>query len=156
VLLETETDTERREKVLAARFRDTEREFAGVGLTKLIVDVYLLVASYCMPVCVKEKKKNRTVHYCLLAKTEPKTGLLRVGPKATRAPFLHGAPSGQTRSGSIAHSTLKESSCSSSFSFFLLTLFSSSVLYPAFRNAYVSICCFLIWFGRDRNKFFPS
>jgi hypothetical protein len=33
VLLETETDTERRENVLAARFRDTERESAGVGLT---------------------------------------------------------------------------------------------------------------------------
>jgi hypothetical protein len=32
VLLETETDTERRETVLAARFRDTERESAGVGL----------------------------------------------------------------------------------------------------------------------------
>jgi hypothetical protein len=32
VLLETETDTERRENVLAARFRDTERESAGVGL----------------------------------------------------------------------------------------------------------------------------
>jgi hypothetical protein len=31
-LLETETDTERRENVLAARFRDTERESAGVGL----------------------------------------------------------------------------------------------------------------------------
>jgi hypothetical protein len=35
VLLETETDTERRENVLAARFRDTERESAGVGLTML-------------------------------------------------------------------------------------------------------------------------
>jgi hypothetical protein len=33
VLLETETDTERRENLLAARFRDTERESAGVGLT---------------------------------------------------------------------------------------------------------------------------
>jgi hypothetical protein len=33
VLLETETDTERRENVSAARFRDTERESAGVGLT---------------------------------------------------------------------------------------------------------------------------
>ena len=32
-MLETETDTERRENVLAARFRDTERESAGVGLT---------------------------------------------------------------------------------------------------------------------------
>jgi hypothetical protein len=32
VLLKTETDTERRENVLAARFRDTERESAGVGL----------------------------------------------------------------------------------------------------------------------------
>jgi hypothetical protein len=32
VLLETETDTERRENLLAARFRDTERESAGVGL----------------------------------------------------------------------------------------------------------------------------
>ena len=32
-LSETETDTERRENVLAARFRDTERESAGVGLT---------------------------------------------------------------------------------------------------------------------------
>ena len=32
MLLETETDTERRENVLAARFRDTERESAGVGL----------------------------------------------------------------------------------------------------------------------------
>jgi hypothetical protein len=32
VLLETETDTERRENVLAARFRDTERHTAGVGL----------------------------------------------------------------------------------------------------------------------------
>jgi hypothetical protein len=32
VLLETETDTERRENVLAARFRDTERESTGVGL----------------------------------------------------------------------------------------------------------------------------
>jgi hypothetical protein len=32
VLLETETDTERRENVLVARFRDTERESAGVGL----------------------------------------------------------------------------------------------------------------------------
>jgi hypothetical protein len=32
VLLETETDTERRENVSAARFRDTERESAGVGL----------------------------------------------------------------------------------------------------------------------------
>jgi hypothetical protein len=32
-LLETETDTERRENVLAARFRDTERESAGVGLS---------------------------------------------------------------------------------------------------------------------------
>jgi hypothetical protein len=32
VLLETETDTERRENVFAARFRDTERESAGVGL----------------------------------------------------------------------------------------------------------------------------
>ena len=31
-MLETETDTERRENVLAARFRDTERESAGVGL----------------------------------------------------------------------------------------------------------------------------
>jgi hypothetical protein len=31
-LLETETDTERRENLLAARFRDTERESAGVGL----------------------------------------------------------------------------------------------------------------------------
>ena len=31
-LLETGTDTERREKLLAARFRDTERESAGVGL----------------------------------------------------------------------------------------------------------------------------
>jgi hypothetical protein len=38
VLLETETDTERRENVLPARFRDTERESAGVGLmyTKLV------------------------------------------------------------------------------------------------------------------------
>jgi hypothetical protein len=35
VLLGTETDTERRENVLAARFRDTERESAGVGLTSL-------------------------------------------------------------------------------------------------------------------------
>jgi hypothetical protein len=34
VLLETETDTERRENVLTARFRDTERESAGVGLRK--------------------------------------------------------------------------------------------------------------------------
>jgi hypothetical protein len=34
VLLETETDTERREKLLAARFRDTERESAGVGLRR--------------------------------------------------------------------------------------------------------------------------
>jgi hypothetical protein len=33
VLLETETDTERRENLLAARFRDTERESAGVGLS---------------------------------------------------------------------------------------------------------------------------
>jgi hypothetical protein len=32
VLLETETDTKRRENVLATRFRDTERESAGVGL----------------------------------------------------------------------------------------------------------------------------
>jgi hypothetical protein len=32
VLLETETDTERRENLLAARFRDTERESTGVGL----------------------------------------------------------------------------------------------------------------------------
>jgi hypothetical protein len=32
-LLETETDTERRENLLAARFRDTERESAGVGLS---------------------------------------------------------------------------------------------------------------------------
>jgi hypothetical protein len=32
VLLEMETDTERRENVLAARFRDIERESAGVGL----------------------------------------------------------------------------------------------------------------------------
>jgi hypothetical protein len=32
VLLETDTDTERRENVLAARFRDTERQTAGVGL----------------------------------------------------------------------------------------------------------------------------
>jgi hypothetical protein len=39
VLLETETDTERRENVLAARFRDTERESAGVGLsiTKVVL-----------------------------------------------------------------------------------------------------------------------
>jgi hypothetical protein len=29
---ETETDMERRENLLAARFRDTERESAGVGL----------------------------------------------------------------------------------------------------------------------------
>jgi hypothetical protein len=36
VLLETETDTERRENVLAARFRDTERESAGVGLTAAV------------------------------------------------------------------------------------------------------------------------
>jgi hypothetical protein len=35
VLLETETDTERRENVLAARFRDTERESAGVGLMSI-------------------------------------------------------------------------------------------------------------------------
>jgi hypothetical protein len=35
VLLETETDTERRENVSAARFRDTERESAGVGLSPL-------------------------------------------------------------------------------------------------------------------------
>jgi hypothetical protein len=34
-LLETETDTERREKLLAVRFRDTERESAGVGLRLL-------------------------------------------------------------------------------------------------------------------------
>jgi hypothetical protein len=45
VLLETETDTERRENVLAARFTDTERKSAGVGLTverqpKLIVLLY--------------------------------------------------------------------------------------------------------------------
>ena len=33
MLLETETDTERRENVLAARFRDTERHTAGVGLS---------------------------------------------------------------------------------------------------------------------------
>jgi hypothetical protein len=32
VLLETETDTERRENVSAARFRDTESHTAGVGL----------------------------------------------------------------------------------------------------------------------------
>jgi hypothetical protein len=38
VLLETETDTERRENVLAARFRDTERESAGVGLRVTSVD----------------------------------------------------------------------------------------------------------------------
>jgi hypothetical protein len=37
VLLETETDTERREKLLAARFRDTERESAGVGLSKWLL-----------------------------------------------------------------------------------------------------------------------
>jgi hypothetical protein len=36
VLLETETDTERREKLLAARFRDTERESAGVGLSMTV------------------------------------------------------------------------------------------------------------------------
>jgi hypothetical protein len=35
VLLETETDTERRENLLAARFRDTERESAGVGLRRM-------------------------------------------------------------------------------------------------------------------------
>jgi hypothetical protein len=34
VLLETEPDTERRENVSAARFRDTERHTAGVGLMK--------------------------------------------------------------------------------------------------------------------------
>jgi hypothetical protein len=33
VLLETETDTERRENVSAARFTDTESHTAGVGLT---------------------------------------------------------------------------------------------------------------------------
>jgi hypothetical protein len=33
VLLETEPDTERRENVSAARFRDTESHTAGVGLT---------------------------------------------------------------------------------------------------------------------------
>jgi hypothetical protein len=32
VLLETEPDTERRENVSAARFRDTESHTAGVGL----------------------------------------------------------------------------------------------------------------------------
>jgi hypothetical protein len=32
VLLETETDTERKENVLPARFKDTERESAGVDL----------------------------------------------------------------------------------------------------------------------------
>jgi hypothetical protein len=35
VLLETEPDTERRENVSAARFRDTESHTAGVGLTVL-------------------------------------------------------------------------------------------------------------------------
>jgi hypothetical protein len=38
-LLETETDTERRENVLAARFRDTERQTAGVGLRILSLRV---------------------------------------------------------------------------------------------------------------------
>jgi hypothetical protein len=33
VLLETEPDTERRENVSAARFRDTESHTAGVGLS---------------------------------------------------------------------------------------------------------------------------
>jgi hypothetical protein len=42
VLLETETDTERRENVLAARFRDTERQTAGVGLRPL----YVCIAGY--------------------------------------------------------------------------------------------------------------
>jgi hypothetical protein len=44
VLLETETDTERRENVLAARFRDTERESAGVGLTTTAIATLQLLS----------------------------------------------------------------------------------------------------------------
>jgi hypothetical protein len=49
VLLEMETDTERRENVLAARFRDTERESAGVGLMSHYRNLALCRVPYSLP-----------------------------------------------------------------------------------------------------------
>jgi TATA-box binding protein (TBP) (component of TFIID and TFIIIB) len=71
VLLETETDTERRENLLAARFRDTEREFAEVGLTPLCVyrlqkpRIVLLICSvggvWCLAIlCLSGESRHAT------------------------------------------------------------------------------------------------
>jgi hypothetical protein len=46
VLLETEPDTERRENVSAARFRDTESHTAGVGLIDLDCWVWPITQGY--------------------------------------------------------------------------------------------------------------
>jgi hypothetical protein len=59
VLLETETDTERRENVLAARFRDTERESAGVGLIVLpIQDLPMQTAWIQLPNATGKQKTS--------------------------------------------------------------------------------------------------